>query len=68
MNFLSNKKPHGNRQWVFNLHAGDEIAYEHEPKEVKFVFISSIEYLPENVVRILTKDGERIECNVNQIL
>jgi len=52
-----------------SIRAGDEVKIDTGDNEVgPAVTISRIEYLPKNVVRIVTTKGETIECLLKEIL
>ena len=54
--------------WKHNLHAGDEVVIDggdnHLPPSV---IIAQIEYLPDDAVRIVTTEGETIQCLLKEI-
>ncbi len=58
--------------WRLHLHNGDEITIDSgQPELLTTVFIQTIEYFGLNTdypsARILTKDGEKIECLIREI-
>lgn len=62
------KRKQGKDAWKHDLHSGDEVTIDSGDNELPpSVIISSIEYLPGNVVRILTIDGEKIECFIKDL-
>lgn len=57
------------KDWRLHLHPGDEIVVDTGDNELPpSIIIGSIEYLTENAVRIVTKEGERIDCLLKEIL
>ncbi len=66
---VKNMNKNSKRRWRLNLHSGDEVTIDSGQNESTWpsVIIESIEYLPYDTVRILTKDGERIECALKKI-
>lgn len=54
--------------WKYKLHNGDEVTIDTGDNELPpSVIILEIEYLPKDVVRIMTTQGERIECLIKDI-
>lgn len=69
------KKARKNGDWRFNLHNGDEITVDTGDNELPpSVIIQSIQYFKNRpatvagtIARILTQDGEKIECFLKEI-
>lgn len=54
--------------WKYDLHEGDEVIVDMGDNELPpSMIIQTIEYLPSDVVKILTADGDSIECFIKDI-
>lgn len=54
-------------KWKKKLHSGDEITVSVPTYDPVTVVIGEIEYLEGNLVKIRTRDGENIQCNLDEI-
>jgi len=54
-------------QWQRDLHSGDEITIR-IGKEIPFsIVISEIQFLSNGKVKIITTDGQKINCSLDEI-
>lgn len=72
---IKSKKARKNGDWRFSLHNGDEITVDTGDNEpTPSVIIQSIQYIKNRpatvggtIAKILTQDGEKIECFLKEI-
>lgn len=54
-------------QWQQDLHSGDEIKIRIGKEPPISIIISDIQFLSKKLVKIITTDGQKIYCSLDEI-